>query len=208
MNDSTRISPREIHEKEIYARQNKVLHIARAQLAMTLDDLRALAGNLFGEVSISSLTVSQRSKLIDELKAKGAQVYNVNVATLFSQQKEFKTTSTYSKDLSGSKRKDRFKDYFMRRLEVWDKRFHYQRPDFATNRQLALIESLWKFYFEDGREGSGLRGFVFRQTGGLENGPVSDLSFLRDEHVGAVLHPLKEKAKHVGVREFYEEAET
>ena len=56
---------------------------------------------------------------------------------------------------------------------------------------------MWGLDFDDGRPGYGLRGFIYRQTKNLEEGPVSDLAFLKAHHVTAVLMPLKEKAERL-----------
>jgi hypothetical protein len=83
-------------------------------------------------------------------------------------------------------------------LAYWDKRFPKNKPGYASNKQLAWIQAMWDLDFNDGRAGDksqGLRGFIFRQTMSIKNGPVSDLAFLRNSHVDAVLTPLKEHSK-------------
>ena len=88
-------------------------------------------------------------------------------------------------------------DLYHARLAYWNKRFPKGRRCFASNRQLAWIETLWELDFDDGRMDPkrGLRGFLWRQTKNLEQGPVSDLSFLREHHVRAVITPLKKRAE-------------
>jgi len=167
-------------EKSTYLQQNKIIHKGRAQLGMDLDDCRELARMINRKASISSLSLRERSILIAVLKKKGADVYNPS--------------------LPGTRPKG--EDIYPSRLEFWDKRFPTDRPGYASNKQLALIESLWVNYFNDGRARSwanGLRGFIWRQTKSLRTGPVSDLSFLRSHHVRAVITPLREKAKQTKV---------
>ena len=87
------------------------------------------------------------------------------------------------------------KDFYGQRLAFWKKRFPRTRPGFASNKQLAWIEALWELDFQDDRyEKNGLRGFIRRQTMNLPHGPVSDLAFLREHHVEAVITPLKGRA--------------
>ena len=88
-------------------------------------------------------------------------------------------------------------DAYSAHLDYWDKRFPRPRPGFASNEQLAWIQALWDLDFDDGRPGHGLRGFIFRQTKSLQEGPVSDLAFLKNHHVLAVLLPLRKKAKYM-----------
>jgi hypothetical protein len=80
-------------------------------------------------------------------------------------------------------------------LNYWNQRFPRERRSFPSNKQLALINTLWEAYFDDGRKGRGLRGFIFRQTRHLPDGPVSDLAFLKNNHIAAVLTPLVRKSK-------------
>ncbi|MFA5105240.1 MAG: phage protein GemA/Gp16 family protein [Candidatus Margulisiibacteriota bacterium] len=169
-NSNAKIDP----DKELYLRQNKAIHKARAQLGMELDDCRELARQMFGKASLSSLSLEQRSELIDELKAKGTKVFN-------------------PKELKPQRRETAYFEH----LASWDKRFPKGRRGFASNKQLAWIETLWTLDFDDGRTDSkrGLRGFLWRQTKSLENGPVSDLAFLRDNHVDAVITPLLQRAR-------------
>lgn len=89
-------------------------------------------------------------------------------------------------------------DIYLVRLAYWNKRFPNRKPGFASNEQLAWIQALWELDFNDGRSGNsntGLRGFIYRQTMSLQQGPVSDLAFLRAHHVQAVMAPLKVKAR-------------
>ncbi len=107
-----------------------------------------------------------------------------------------KPTSHDSKEACPDQIPEYADEVYPNRLAYWNKRFPNDRPGYATNRQLAWIQSLWELDFNDGRAGKGgLRGFIYRQTQNLKNGPVSDLAFLRDEHVMAVITPLKEKAR-------------
>lgn len=166
--------------KDFYNRQNRKIHKARAQLSMSLDDCRELARQIGGKPSISSLTLKQRWILIEELKAKGAKVYNPALP------KTKVSDSLRETDESP-------KDVYFNRLAYWDKRFPRTRPGFASNEQLAWIQTMWELDFNDGRAGSsvkGLRGFIYRQTRNLKLGPVSDLTFLRSSHVSAVMSPL------------------
>jgi hypothetical protein len=126
--------------REIYIKQNKVLHLARQQLGMTLDELRQIARGIGEKPSISSLSLEQRRDLIELLIQAGANVENVMLP-------------------------DAGPNLYLSRLEFWNKRFPWPRPGFASNEQLALIEDLWERFFEDHRPGRGLRGFVLRQAG-------------------------------------------
>jgi len=61
----------------VYYAQNKALHKARAQLGLSVEELRLMAGALnLGIASISRLSLTQRAQLIDRLNALGAQVRN------------------------------------------------------------------------------------------------------------------------------------
>lgn len=158
-----------LERENIYLHQNRAIHKARAQLGMDLDDCREIARQLFGDASLSRLTVNERWNLIEKLKAMGARVYNPRP------------------DVDP----DEVYPIF---LEHWQKRFPEPRPGYASPWQLAWIESLWEFNFTRGQGAKGLRRFIYRQTQSLEHGPVSDLAFLRDHHVEAVITPLKEMA--------------
>ena len=160
-------------DRDVYMRQNKAIHKARMQLGMTLDDCRELARQIGGKASLSALSLEYRRELIKELNAKGAKVFNPPIV------------------------KDAHKELYYERLEFWDKRFPRGRREFCSNRQLALIETLWDLDFNDGRTDSrkGLRGFIWRQTESLKDGPVSDITFLKDHHISSVLTPLKAKAR-------------
>ena len=114
-------------------------------------------------------------ELIEALKGKGADVYNPKV----------------------DRNRGESNSFYHQRLCFWDRRFPRDRPGYATNKQLALIETFWSLDFHDGRtqRDRGLRGFIYRQTRSLADGPVEDLAFLRGHHVEAVLAPLKLKAR-------------
>jgi hypothetical protein len=194
-------------EQELYKRQNRMIHLARAQLGMSLDECRDVARGISGKGSISSLSLPQRWELIEVLKARGADVYNPLVP------KALNPTDGNPHPTSGSfgmgkqpvlysggcsvevQRKPT--GIYHARLAYWNKRFPKCRRCFASNRQLAWIETLWELDFDDGRMDPkrGLRRFLWRQTKNLEHGPVSDLSFLREQHVGAVITPLKKRAE-------------
>lgn len=155
-------------KRDLYLLQNKAIHQARAQLGMSLDDCRYLAGQIGKKASISSLSLPQRWELIEILKSRGADVFNPVL-----------TDQIVPKDL------------FNERLEYWNGRFPKRRPGFATNRQLAWIESVWILDFDDQRTEwlPGLRGFLFRQA------KVSDPAFLKEGQVRSVMTPLLKKAK-------------
>ena len=137
---------------------------------MSLYDCRALADDLFGKSSISSLSPKQRWKLIEALKEKGADVNNPSL----------------------SKGKVLAEELYPERLEYWQGKFPRHRPGFASVEQLAWIEALWEAYFEDGRAGkNGLRGFIIRQTKGFKGGPVGDVRFLKAHHIKSIMTPLK-----------------
>ena len=161
-------------ETRLYQRQNRAIHQARNQLGLSLEDCRELAERIGGTPSLSGLTVEQRWELIAELKEKGANVVNPAVEV----------------------RRPDAKEYYGIRLSQWNKRFPRRRPGYASNKQLAWIEAMWELDFRDHSYGkNGLRGFIRRQTINLLDGPVSDLAFLREHHVEAVITPLKERAR-------------
>jgi len=171
--------------RSFYNWQNRMIHKARAQLCMDLDDCRELARQINGKASISSLSLRERWELIEELKVKGARVYNPPLS------------ESYEEPVP-KKDQTKAEEVYPLRLAHWEKRFPRTRPGFASNKQLAWIEALWELDFNDGRAGSsarGLRGFIFRQTRNLENGPVGDLTFLRESHVQAVLMPLRQRGE-------------
>lgn len=168
----------------MYLWQNKKIHQARGQLGMSLDDCRELARLISGKASISSLNSKQRWELIEQLKGKGARVYNMPLSKISETQKG-------SHEIAPGPPQDVYSAH----LDYWNKRFSRPRPGFASNEQLAWIQTLWELDFDDGRPGRGLRGFIFRQTSHLKEGPVSDLAFLKDHHILAVLLPLRKKAK-------------
>lgn len=160
---------------DLYQRQDSAIHEAMTQLGMELDDVRAVAKDVVGVNSLRILPPLDRWDIIQELQYRGAKVYNPPLP------KTHVDSSTY---------------YHMR-LEYWGRRFQKKRAGFATNKQLAWIEMIWEFDFDDGGCDSekGLRGLIFKQTKRLENGPVSDLAFLRSNHVDAVLTPLREHSR-------------
>ena len=169
-------------EEDLYLRQNRTIHKARTQISMSLDGCRELAKQIGGNPSISSLSLKERWDLIEELKLKGARIYNPSLGK----------NSTLSQT---NKPNVKPKDVYPLRLAQWKKRFPGTRPGFASSEQLAWIHALWELDFDDGRAGkNGIRGFIYRQTKNLKNGPVSDLAFLRSNHVAAVMMPLLVKA--------------
>lgn len=182
-------------DRSLYLCQNKAIHKARSQLCMELDDCRELAKQISGKASISSLTLRQRWELIEMLKAKGARVYNPPLAKApVSSQGSHQAASSLP-DGCSVRVQENPEDVYPECLTYWNNRFPNRRKGFASNEQLAWIQTLWELDFNDGRRGRGLRGFIFRQTKNLGQGPVSDLAFLRNHHVRAVMGPLKAKAK-------------
>ena len=180
--------------KEIYLKQNRAIHKARSQLDMDLDICRELARQINGKPSLSSLTLRQRWELIEELKAKGARVYNPPLPKIpVSSQGSHQVPSSLPDGCSVTAQENP-KDVYPEHLVYWNNRFPNRRKGFASNEQLAWIQTLWELDFNDGRRGRGLRGMIFRQTKSLEQGPVSDLAFLRSHHVRAIIGPLKAKA--------------
>jgi hypothetical protein len=169
--------------KSLYLWQNKKIHQARSQLGMDLDDCRELARQISGKASISSLSLRQRWELIEILKEKGAKIYNLPLSKIIGPQKGSHMVAPGPPE-----------ETYLAHLDYWNKRFPNFRPGFASNEQLAWIKTLWELDFDDGRKGRGLRGFIFRQTKNLQEGPVSDLAFLKNHHVSAILMPLRKKA--------------
>jgi len=151
---------------------------------MSLDDCRELARQLCGKASISSLSLEQRWELIEIMKEKGARIYNMPLSKILGPQRGSHTVAPGPPA-----------ETYLAHLDYWNKRFPRPRPAFASNEQLAWIQTLWELDFDDGRPGYGLRGFIFRQTRHLKEGPISDLAFLKNRHVLAVLLPLRKKAK-------------
>jgi len=192
-------------KKSFYNWQNKMIHLARAKLVMDLDDCRELARHISGKASLSALTYEQRWKLIEMLNEKGADVHNppLSKAPVSRQGKHPQPSAgegpapVKNNGVCPGGEQEETEGVYISRLAYWEKRFPKDRPKYATNKQLAWIEALWKLYFADNRTttAKGLRGFIYRQTKNLEFGPVSDLAFLRDSHVEAVLTPLKLKAR-------------
>jgi hypothetical protein len=172
--------------KSLYSWQNRKIHQARSQLGMSLDDCRELARQISGKASISSLSLRQRWELIEILKEKGARIYNLPLSKILGPQKGSHTVAPGPP-----------KETYSAHLNYWNKRFPKLRPGFASNEQLAWIQTLWELDFDDGRKGRGIRGFIFRQTRHLKEGPVSDLAFLKSHHVLSVLMPLRKKAKYM-----------
>ena len=189
-------------DKELYSKQNRMIHKARAQLCMELDDCRELARQISGKASISSLSLRERWELIEELKAKGARINNPPLPKPSVPPKDRPQAPPFSKMVPSHNNgtcpleiQQNREDVYPARLAFWNKKFPNRRPGFASNQQLAWIQTLWDLDFNDGRSGSGLRGFIFRQTRTLKQGPISDLSFLRSHQVEAVMIPLKAKSK-------------
>lgn len=61
----------------VYYAQNKALHKARAQLGLSVDELRTMASAInLGIESISRLSLAQRAALIERLNGMGAKVRN------------------------------------------------------------------------------------------------------------------------------------
>ena len=181
-------------DKGFYNRQNRTIHKARAQLCMELDDCRELAREIGGKASISSLTLRQRWELIEILKAKGAKVKNPPLSSVpvSPQGNPQNPPDTGACSVEAQERPG---EVYPARLAYWNKRFPRRRPGFASNEQLAWIQANWELDFDDGRKGHGLRGFIWRQTRNLPQGPISDLTFLRDHQASAVITPLRKKAK-------------
>lgn len=175
--------------RRFYLRQNKVIHEARAQIGLDLNGCRELARHIGGRASISSLSINQRWRLIEALKNRGARVRNPSLSE-FPRGAEEKKNNASNADICPQ-------ELYSSRLKIWNERFRNERPGFASNRQLAWIEALWMLDFDDGRIGrdKGLRGFIWRQTRKLKDGPVSDLAFLKRHHVESILTPLKIKGR-------------
>jgi len=192
--------------KGFYQNQNKKIHTARNQLRMSLDECRKIAEKISGKPSISSLSLEQRYNLIEALNRRGATVINPRPPREFVSPKGRRqlniTGDCRSEGSNGNaacamETKVDTSNLYSVHLAYWDARFPRERPGFPSNKQLAFIQTLWELYFDDGRQGRGLRGFVFRQTRHLPEGPVSDLAFLKNQHVEAMLTPLTRKAKAV-----------
>jgi len=178
--------------KGFYQAQNKKIHTARAQLGMSLDECRELAKEINGKPSISSLDLEQRWQLIEALNRRGARIFNPKIPRELSKINGAKAVQDNSEPVMEAGK------LFPIHLEYWNKRFPKDRRGFPSNRQLALIETLWELYFDDHRPGRGLRGFIFRQTRSLPDGPVSSIEFLKNHHVEAVLMPLVRKGRSMG----------
>ena len=194
--------PQNKDDQTFYNLQNKRIHAARNQLGMDLDDCRELARQISGKASISSLSLRERWELIEELKAKGARINNPPLPKPSVPPKDRPQLPPFSKMVPSHNNgtcpleiQQNREDVYPARLAFWNKKFPNRRPGFASNQQLAWIQTLWDLDFNDGRSGSGLRGFIFRQTRTLKQGPISDLSFLRSHQVEAVMIPLKAKSK-------------
>ena len=187
----------EAKAEDFYHQQNKAIHMARAQLCMQLDDCRELAKDISGKASISSMSLRDRWELIEILKAKGARVYNPPLYKLPISLQGRPQKSGKVQEVCSVRIQEKPQDLYPARLAYWNKRFPKERPGFASNKELAWIQSLWELDFCDDRTDhkKGLRGFVWRQTKNLGQGPVSDLAFLRDHHVQAVMMPLKMRAR-------------
>jgi len=183
-----------------YQNQNKKIHIGRAQLNMSLDHCRKIAEQISGKPSISSLSLEQRWHLIEALIRRGAKVINPYPPRelLSAQWKAFiEQTKPHEHEASPDaavKVEVTDDNIYSIHLNYWNQRFPRDRRGFPSNRQLALIHTLWDMYFNDGRPGRGLRGWIFRQTRNLTDGPVSDLAFVKNNHIAAILTPLMRKA--------------
>jgi hypothetical protein len=185
-----------------YANQNKKIHAARAQLRMTLDQCRELAREIGGKPSISSLSLAQRSELLEELRRRGADIFIPKIPSELVSPRAKTITSPKVQNYNESsthesERKASSSTLFPIHLQYWNGRFPRDRRGFPTNRQLAMIQTLWDLYFNDNRPGRGLRGLIWRQTRHLPGGPISDLAFLQLHHVEAVLMPLVARRANV-----------
>jgi hypothetical protein len=170
-------------DQGIYRQQNKVIHKARSMIGMDLNKCRQVSKTISGEASISMLTIGQRWELIEVLKSLGARVFNPQI--------EGHQCGAESHPEKAMSPEELYPSYLMQ----WNRRFPKMRRGFASNKQLAWIQVLWELDFTDGKGGmKGLRKFIYRQTMNLSKGPISDLAFLRESHVEAVITPLKEKA--------------
>ena len=183
-------------ERGVYLAQNRAIHQARAQLCMDLDDCRELAREINGEGSISSLSLRERWELIEILKSKGARVYNPRLPESLMFPGNNCASSWQRGDQPAPiqagcslEREENLEDVYRNRLAYWRNRFQRRRAGFASNEQLALIEHLWERFFEDGRPGRGLRGFLVRQCG------VDDLAFLMARDVKKIITALKATRK-------------
>lgn len=163
------------NKESFYLQQNRAIHKARAQLGMSLDECRELARQLSGNASLSSLNLYQRWQLIEELRAKGARVFN-------------------PPPLEGDKKYLAPEEVYPARLEYWKKRFPKPRQGYATPYDLAWVQTLYELDWDRGEGMKGLRRFLYRQTKNSEAGPVSDLAFMRSEHMDALVTPMKERA--------------
>lgn len=177
--------------KGFYQAQNKKIHTARAQLRMSIDECRELAKAISGKASISSLSLEQRWYLIEALNRRGAKIINPKIPRELSKTDLSEPAHNNSDPVMNESK------LYAIHLEYWDQRFPKDRRGFPSNKQLALIQTLWDLYFEDHRPGRGLRGFIFRQTRHLPDGPVSAIEFLKNHHLEAVLTPLVRKAKEM-----------
>jgi hypothetical protein len=200
---------REAYLKQLYRgfyqNQNKKIHTARAQLNMSIDACRKIAEKISGKPSISSLSLEQRWNLLEELLRRGAKVMNPCPPREFlspqwsrsieqAKQGEHEAEEAPSRCVHMEPEES---NMYSIHLHHWNQRFPHERPGFPSNAQLALINTLWDMYFNDNRKGRGLRGFIWRQTRTLVSGPVSDLAFLKNNHIAAVLTPLIRKSKDV-----------
>lgn len=169
---------------------------------MELDDCRELARQISGKASISSLSLRDRWELIEILKSKGAKVKNPPLSEVPVNRQGSPATAPLPLQNGKPAPKgegcpvvlqERVKDVYPNCLAYWNNRFPRKRPGFASNEQLAWIQTLWELDFTDNKinKAKGLRGFIYRQTMSLKQGPVSDLVFLRGHQVQAVMTPLK-----------------
>ncbi len=148
-------------KKALYGRQNKAIHTARAQLGMDLDECRELARQIGGKPSISSLNLAQRKELIDVMQSRGANVNNPSRPKAHAPsrgRRKSRADGPAEKGLLASRADDDLltahenrEGLYQERLNYWDAKFPKERPDFASNAQLAWIEVLWLLDFDDGR---------------------------------------------------------
>jgi hypothetical protein len=173
--------------RSLYLEQNKTIHRARIMIGMDIGACREIAKQIGGEPSIRGLSIRQRWELIEELKLKGARIRNPSLVGCGVSSAELNARA--EKPLS-------FDQVYPAHLEFWNSKFPRRRPGFASNKQLAWIQTMWEIDFTQGKgDMGGLRKFIARQTQSLPDGPVSDLAFLRNSQVQVVITPLKNKAR-------------
>jgi len=187
--------------EKFYQRQNRVVHRARDMLGMSLEECRVIAGQICGRESLRCLSIRQRWELIEALKSKGARIFNPPLTESgLPKEALLQTCQREDNKRTSSIQLSRLvllavEDIYPAYLAHWDKKFPKRRPGFASNKQLAWIQVLWELDFTESKgNDNGLRKFLYRQTMNLPQGPVSDLAFLKANHVEAVITPLKKKA--------------